>query len=50
MPRRIVSNVIEAAGLLAIATSIYGLAGEWWGLLSAGVAAVVYGAALEART
>lgn len=50
MPRRNVSNLIEAAGLIAIAASVYGLAGQWWGLLSAGVAAVVYGAALEART
>jgi hypothetical protein len=41
------SDVLEAAGLMAVSVSVFGLAGVWWGVLASGVAAVLYAAAID---
>ena len=45
--RGFVSDVIELLGLATISASVWGLAGQWWGILAAGISAVVYGVAME---
>jgi hypothetical protein len=46
MSRNTLSTVVEVAGLTAATVGVGGLAGLWWGLIAAGVAAVVYAVAL----
>jgi len=45
--KSVVSSTFELAGLGAIVAGVFGMAGLWWGLIASGIAAVVYGAALD---